>query len=195
MESRSRWWQIIVLLLVIFLGSLSNVCAQDLFREMDQLKGQLSDLKNEVRELKDLVYGLRKAVLKSFASQDQRPSPPAPAKEENVVKQENALDEKQLTGIICQTVGKFFSEAEAILKAGNASTAEARMRKAVWDLNSALQSYDRIHRVAKILKIYEGLAWDAYVAVELRQSVAGNVEFLEALKKHKQKYAETCPKD
>jgi hypothetical protein len=68
------------------------------------------------------------------------------------------------------------------------------MKQALQNLNSSLKTYAGMHRVAKILNIYEGLAWDAYVAVELRGSVAGNADFREALAKHKRKYLETCPK-
>ena len=116
-------------------------------------------------------------------------------KEESVPKPEAAADEKQVTKDVCQAVGKFFTEVETILRAPDSSIAEEEMRKAFRTMNSTLQSYATTHRVSKLLNIYEGLAWDAYVAVELRQGIQGNQEFIEALKKHKRKYVETCPKN
>ncbi len=187
--------QVALLFMAIFLGSISNVQSQDLFREMDQLKKEISDLKSEVSNLRNLVYDLRKAVLKSVIAPDQQTSETAPPKEEKAVTPEPPVDEKQITKAACQAVGKFLSDAEASVRASNASVAEARMKKALQNLNSALQEYAKTHRVSKLLNIYEGLAWDTYVAVELRQSIQGNEDFLKALRRHKQKYTDTCPKN
>jgi hypothetical protein len=195
MVSLRPWVRIAGLLVVISLGSVSNVGSQDLFREMDQVKRELSDLKSEMKNLKDIVYGLREAVLKSVTSQDERPSARGAPSQETVPKEKTVLDENQATRIICQAVGRFFNEADTILRAGGASAADARMKRAVQNLNASLKDYIGMHRVAKILNIYEGLAWDAYVAVELRGSVAGNAEFLEALSRHRRKYVETCPRE
>jgi len=162
---------------------------------MDQLKKELSDLKNEVNNLRSIVYDLRKAALKSTAAPAEQTPEKAPPKEEKAAKSEPPADDKQITKVACQAVGKFFQEAEASVRASNASTAQARMRKALQNMNSALEAYAKTHRVSKLLNIYEGLAWDAYVAVELRQSVQGNEEFLKTLQQHKQKYRDTCPKE
>ncbi len=187
--------RVFLLFMAIFLGSISNARSQDLFREMDQLKKEISDLRNEVTNLRSLVYDLRKAVLTTTTAADQQASEKVTPKEEKVVKPEQPVDEKQVTKVACQAVGKFFSEAEASVRASDASTAQARMKKALQNMNSSLQEYARTHRVSKLLAIYEGLAWDTYVAVELRGSVQGNEDFLKALGQHKQKYIETCPKD
>jgi hypothetical protein len=192
------WSLIFGLLIVVFVGSASNSQAQDLFRDMDQVKRELSSLRNEVSNLRNLVYDLRSAVLKLTASQDQSRSgkaEPKEGKEEPAPKPEGAADEKQVTKDVCQAVGRFFTEVETILRAPDSSIAEEEMRKAFRTMNSTLQSYATTHRVSKLLNIYEGLAWDAYVAVELRQGIQGNQEFIEALKEHKRKYLETCPKD
>ena len=119
----------------------------------------------------------------------------APPKEEKAVTPEPPVDEKQVTKAACLAVGKFFTEAEASVRASDASVAEARMKKALQNMNSSLQEYAKTHRVSKLLSIYEGLAWDSYVAVELRRSVQGNEEFLKTLRQHKQKYIDTCPKE
>jgi hypothetical protein len=194
-DMKSGWkcsW-VFLLFAVILLGSISNAQSQDIFREMDQLKKEISDLKNEVSNLRNLVYDLRKAVLTSAT--DQQPSEKVTPKEEKVAKPEQPVDEKQVTKVACQAVGKFFSEAEASVRASDASVAEARMKKALKNLNASLQEYAKTHRVSKLLGIYEGLAWDTYVAVELRRSVQGNEDFLKVLGQHKQKYIDTCPKE
>jgi hypothetical protein len=195
MKNCWRYSRVFLLFVAVFLGSISSVQSQDLFREMDQLKKEISDLKNEVSNLRNLVYDLRKAVLTSATATDQQPSEKVTPKEEKVTKPEQPVDEKQVTKVACQAVGKFFSEAEASVRASDASIAKARMKKALQTMNSSLQEYAKTHRVSKLLSIYEGLAWDTYVAVELRGSVQGNEDFLKALGQHKQKYIETCPKD
>lgn len=194
---KNGWMCVRVLLLfvAIFLGSISNVKSQDLFREMDQIKKEVTVLRNEVTNLRTLVYDLRKAVLRTVTASDQQTPEKEPPKEQKAAQPAQPVDEKQVTRAACQAVGKFFSEAEASVRASNSSTAEARMKKALQNMNSALQEYAETHRVSKLLSIYEGLAWDTYVAVELRQSIQGNEEFLKALGRHKQKYIDTCPKD
>jgi len=198
METIGIWSRIFLLLIVLFVGSVSNVESQDLFRDMDQVKRELSSLRNEVSNLRNLVYELRNAVLKSATSQDQERSEKATLKEgkgEQVPKPETAVDEEQVTKAVCPAVGKFFKQVETALRAPDSSTADEEMRKAIRTMNSALEGYAMTHRVSKLLNIYEGLAWDAYVAVELRGGIQGNEEFIAALNKHKRKYLETCPKN
>lgn len=198
MNHVGTWSLIFWLLIVVFVGSASNVQAQDLFRDMDQVKRELSSLRNEVSNLRNLVYDLRSAVLKSAADQDQARSEkaaPKAVKEEQVPKSEAPVDEKQVTKAVCQSVGKFFTQVETALRANDSSAAEEEMRRAFEAMNSTLQSYSRTHRVSKLLNIYEGLAWDTYVAVELRGGVQGNQDFIETLNRHKRKYIETCPKN
>lgn len=183
------------LFVAVFLGSASNVHSQDLFSEISQVKKDLSDLRNEVNNLRDLVYGLRKALLESTSAAGHQQIERVQPKEEKAPKQEGALDDQQLTGIICRAVGEFFSEAEAVLRASDSSTAQTGMRSALQKMNAALREHAKTHRVSKILNIYEGLAWDTYQAVELRDSVGGNEDFIKALQAHKRKYMETCPRE
>lgn len=181
-------------MLVVCLAFTSNVQAQDLFREMNQLKGEVAGLKQELADLRNLVFELRKAMLEYALAPDRKAPEKVSPKEEEAVKKTPAPDEEQLTKIICQAVGRFFGEAEKALRARNASTATSEMKKALHKLNSSLHGYSGTHRVSKLLKIYEGLAWDTYTAVQLRQSVAGNEDFLKVLRKHKQRYIDTCPR-
>ena len=132
--------------------------------------------------------------MKSVASQDQQTSAKLPRQEDRTPKKEEAVDEKELTNSICQAVGKFFGEADAVLAMSNSTAADDRMRTAFRNLNSTLQQFSKLHRVSKLLGIYEGLAWDTYVAVELTGSVQGNQEFIKTINNHKRKFNETCPK-
>ncbi|MEW6138361.1 MAG: hypothetical protein AB1733_09020 [Thermodesulfobacteriota bacterium] len=180
---------------VVSLTLVSNVQSQDLFREMADLKSEMAKLRNELNDTRNLVLELRKAMLEyAVASDLERPAATAPEKKEGA-KPEPPVDEKELTKVICQAVGKFFSEAEAALRSPDPSTAESEMDKAYRKLTSTLHSYSRTHRVSKLLNIYEGLAWSTYTAVRLRGSVAGNEDFLQKLRTHKQRYIDTCPKE
>ncbi len=192
-KNRLGLW-IFSLLAVVSFGSVPDAQSQDIFREMDQVKRDVSALKNEVNDLRTQFYSLREAILKSVASQDQSASVQALPKEKTAEKQETPVDEKQLTDSICQAVGKFFGEVDAALAMSDSSAADERMRKAFHRMNSTLQHYSKLHRVSKLLGIYEGLAWDTYVAVELIGSVQGNADFIKTIDNHKQKYNETCPK-
>ncbi len=183
------------LLVVLFLGSISDVQSQDLFSEMDQLKKEISALRNELSDLRNLVFQLRHAVLRSATALPLQAPEKVPPKEETVAKQESPPDEKELTKVICKAIGQFFSEAEAALGASDSSAADAKMEEAFRKLNASLKTYERTHRVAKLLDIYEGVAWDTYVAVETRGSVQGNEQFLEYFRKHKEKFIQTCPRD
>ena len=184
--SKTSW-----LLVIVFLALTSNVHAQDLFREMNRLKSEVSSLKTQVSDLKQMVLELRKAMLQSTLAPGHQGTPQAASKTSE--KKAPPVSEEQITKTACQAVGRFFAEAEAALRAGNSSAATSQMRAALKKLNSALAEYDRTHRVSKLLRIYEGLSWDTYTAVQLRGSVAGNQDFLKLLQRHKQKYLETCP--
>jgi len=183
---------LVSLCLVIFLGSMSQVQSQDLFRDVDQLKRDLSSLRNEVSELRSLVYDLRNAVMKITTSQNEGQPERIPAGEEKAAKPEPVVDEKEITRLACQAVGKFFEEADASLRAGDDKEASVRMREAMRHLNSSLRKYARTHRVSKLTTIYDGLSYDVYVALELRDSIQGNQAFIDALNEHKKKYRDTC---
>ena len=186
---------IALLLLIISFRFISNAHSQDVFRDLDQVKRELSDLKNEVSQLRTLVYSLREAVLKSVTAQDKGTAEKTPPKETQPApaKQASPADEKEITRLACQAVGKFFDEVDASSRVSDERAAEARMKKAAQEMSSALSGYAHTHRVSKLLRIYEGLAWDTYVAVGLRGAIQGNEEYIEAVNRHKKKYRETCP--
>jgi hypothetical protein len=188
--SRVLW-----LLAVILFGSVTNVQSQDIFQELDQVKKDLSDLKEEVSNLRNQFFSLRNTVMESKSPAPQQTVEKAPPKVDESPKPEQKLTDEQLTKIVCQAIGTFFSETEVILGASDRYAADEKMREALRKLNSSLRRYAGTHRIAKLLGIYEGLASDAYMAVELRDSIAGNEDFLRTLRKHKQKYLKSCPRE
>jgi hypothetical protein len=182
------------ILMIVFLASISNVQSQDLFREMNQVKSDLSSLKNEVNDLRRLVYELRKVVLEQAMGSGRQARGEVEAKVQKKEEKEAApVDEEQITKIACRAVGQFFVEAESALRSRDPSIARVKMNVALRKLTSALHDYSRTHRVSKLLRIYDGLAWNTYAAVQLSDSITGNEDFLATLKRHKQKYSETCP--
>lgn len=189
MYSRVFW-----LLAVAFVALTSNAQSQDVFREMDQIKSEVAKLKNELNDLKSMVFEMRRVVVESATARGRQAPEKAAPKEEKAAKSE-APDEEQLTRIICKAVGEFFSEAESALRSSDPSAAETEMNNALQKLTRTLHGYSGTHRVSKLLNIYDGLAWSTYSAVQLRQSISGNEDFLKVLRKHKQRYIDTCPKE
>lgn len=194
MKTRGVVGRIILVSVFTFLGCVSQVYAQDFIRELQDVKSQVSDLKNQVSELRTMVYGLREAVLKSVTKPEKQPEEKAPSKLEEAKQREAEADPAELTRAICPAVGKFFREVDASLRASTQAAARERMKKAYDEMNASLSKYIGLHRVNKLLNIYEDLAWDTYIAVEMRQTIQGNQDFLNVLNKHKQKYREGCEK-
>lgn len=181
-------------LMVLLLASISTAQSQDIFREVSQVKSDLSSLKSEVNNLRNLVLEMRSVVLEQ--AMDCGPTAPREVQVKNRKKEEKQpqpVNEEEITKIACRVVGQFFEEADSALRSRDPSTATPKMKKAFQKMTSALREYSRTHRVSKLLRIYDGLAWDTYTAVELRQSTSGNEDFLKALNRHKQKYIDTCP--
>jgi hypothetical protein len=195
MQFVGRCLRISGLLVVVILGSTSGVQSQDLFREMNQVKSDLSSLKNEVNDLKRLVFELRKVVLEQAMASGRQPVGEGEAKGRKEEKETPPVDDEQITKTACRAVGQFFVEAESALRSADSSVATTKMNQALRKVTSALRGYSGTHRVNKLLRIYEGLAWSTYTAVQLRQSITGNEDFLNTLRKHKQKYIETCPRE
>jgi hypothetical protein len=194
MKTRGVVGRIILLSVFTFLGSVSYVYSQDFIHDLQEVKSQVSDLKNQVSELRTLVYGLREAILKNVTAPKQRSEEQTPSKVELAKQKESETDPEELTRAICPAVGKFFREVDASLRASSDSAAMARMKKAFKEMNASLSSYVGTHRVNKLLNIYEDLAWNTYVAVELRRSIQGNEDFIKVLNRHRQKYREGCEK-
>jgi hypothetical protein len=192
MKTRGVVGRIILVSVFMFLGCVSQVYGQDFIRELQDVKSQVSDLQDKVNELQTTVNGLREAVLKSVTKPEKQPEEEKPSKLEEAKRKEAEADPEELTRAICPAVGKFFREVNASLRANTQAAARARMKKAYNEMNASLSKYIGLHRVNKLLNIYEDLAWDTYIAVEMQQTIQGNEDFLRVLNKHRQKYREGC---
>ena len=197
MQIVGRCSKISCFLMLILLASISNVQSQDIFQQVNQVKSDLANLKAQVNDLRNLVLELRRIVLEqAIASGGLRVPGEVQTKDKaNEEKKTTPADEKQITKIACRAVGQFFEEAESALRSSDSSQARTKMNRALEKMTSALHDYSRTHRVSKLLNIYDGLTWSTYTAVQLRQSITGNQDFLAQLRKHKQKYLETCPRE
>lgn len=181
------------------------VHAQFIYGDTTDLKREMSDLRSQVQQLTNLVHQMRNTILETAtgscppelqqaqAKPGETAKPQDTARPQQAAKETPPVDEEHLTKLVCKSVGEFFPEAEAALSLSDPDAARAAMIKALQKLTTKLHGYAGTHRVNKLLGIYEGLAWDTYTAVQLRQSIEGNTAFLEKLRQHKRKYQETCP--
>ncbi len=191
MGNRGKILVVLCSVLVCALSQVGPVASQDVFSQIDQLRKDLNDTRTELNDLKSLVYQMRKNMLHNIDSDKPATAAPPDVKQRTESPQ---ISDEELTRIICKAVGDFFSDADRVLRMTNPDEAQARMSEVFKKLNGTLQKYSGLHRVSKLLDIYEGLAWDVYTAVEMRYSLLGNRDFLEMLNKHKKKYNDTCPK-
>ncbi len=187
--SRLSW-----LFLLVFLFSVSSVHSQGPLTDVSDLKREVNDLKAEIQRLTTMVSQMRQVMLESATVPPVKKETNAPPTEQKTVNKESPADEAEMTKVICRSVGTFFSEAEAALRLTDPAAAQDGMNRALKKMTSKLHGYRGTHRVTKLVKIYEGLAWDTFAAVQLSRSVQGNTAFLAKLQQHKQKYLETCPK-
>jgi hypothetical protein len=111
---------------------------------------------------------------------------------EQAAKQEPVVDEKEITRLACQAVGKFFEQADVSVRGSNKTEASARMNEAMQRLRSSLGNHARAHDVSKLLNICESVYYDISLAAGFRGGIQGNQEFVGALNKHKREYREIC---
>jgi hypothetical protein len=182
------------LVLLVFCVCVSQVHAQVVYGDTTDLKREVNDLRSQIQQLTTLVLQMRKAMLESATLPRPVKDEKEPAKPQEAVKEAAPVDEEHLTRIVCQAVSDFFSEADAVLGMSDPETARTALMKTLQKMTSKLHGYKGTHRVDKLLTIYEGLAWDTFTAVQLRESIEGNTAFLESLRQHKQKFLETCPR-
>ncbi len=188
-ESGKFLWFIIAAVGLLLLTA-SFAPAQDSQRGLQRIEKEVDTLKSEVNELRALVYEMREALLRALPKTTEHRTGDGRASAKK-----KAPTQEELTRVICEAVGRFFSKTETIMRTADPVEAEDRMEKAFEELRSALDEYSGTHRVSKLLGIYQGLTWDAYVAVRLRGSLQGNQRFVEVLNKHRQKYRDTCPQE
>lgn len=199
-------WKLTCLVLLVCCVCAPHVRAQTVYYgDAGDVRREVNDLKSQIQQLTTLVMQMRKTILENATgtcppvkeeaagAAQETAKPQETAKSQESAKQEKPVDDGQLTKIICKGVGQFFREAEAAMSMSDPDAARSALIKSLQNLTSHLHGYRGTHRVDKLMAIYEGLAWDTFTAVQLRQSIQGNATFLETLRKHKKRYMETCP--
>ncbi|MGC8660706.1 MAG: hypothetical protein ACP5U1_16705 [Desulfomonilaceae bacterium] len=181
----------LILLLGVFVFD-SN--SQNLIVDQQRQQREIDRLKSDVEELKRTVQSMRREILKKSIAADKdmkavpsAPTPPPP-------KTLSAAEQEKAKAQICQQIGTFFDQIDDALKMSDPSRTGRAMRKAVAQLNSELRSYGQSQKIRELQSLAEALAWDTYVAVENRNSVAGNADFLNYIKGYKERYEKRCLK-
>jgi len=176
-----------VFLVCILLGAAANVYGQDIFRQVDELRSQVEALKREVTSLRNMLDALRVPALQPAGPAGSRSllsvTPPAA---------EKSLDKEAVKSLACEPLRRFVAEADDALRSNELAAAQARMESAQAALRSALKPYSNDKEIQRILGISDAVAWDTTTAIELRDSVEGNTEFLDALAQYKRRFTRFC---
>jgi hypothetical protein len=173
--------------LVCILLAAANAYGQDIFRQVDELRSQVEALKREVASLRHMLDAMRVPALQPTGPAGSRSlmatAPPAA---------EKALDKEAIKTLACEPLRRFVAEADDALRSNDLPETQARMDKAQAALRSALKPYLQVHEIERILGIADAVAWDTCTAVELKDSVEGNNEFLDSLTRYKRRFTRFC---
>jgi hypothetical protein len=169
------------------------VYAQSILAEQQQLQRQVDTLREEVEELKAVVGALRRAIMRHHAEKTEtRSASMTGTSGTSIGTPSAAVDEGALKAQACKDVGQFFDQIDRALKMTDREAAEGAMRKAVGQLNNALDNYRTYPQVRHILTLAEGLAWDTYTAVANRYGTVGNADFVKAIEEYRTRYKKAC---
>jgi hypothetical protein len=164
-----------------------GVGAQNVSRELNQTKGQLNTLSQDMSALKRRVDASEKYASQPTASPDRYTA--AGSKEQ---KEPGALDKGHLRDLVCEAGTKFSAQMDAALNLSDESDAQDKTDEALAQLKSTLAPYSEDKEVARFLSLAGMWAWDTASAVGLRSSVEGNREFLESISRYKKRFALFC---
>jgi hypothetical protein len=165
----------------------SDVGAQNVARDLYQIKGQLNSLSQDISALKRRVDALEKQTSQSPASQSQPASQKAKGQ-----KEAGALDKTNVRDLVCKAGAKFSSQMDAALNLSEESDAEDKTDEALAELKSTLAPYSEDKGVSRFLSLAGMWAWDTSSAVGLQSSVEGNREFLEYMSRYKKRFDLFC---
>ena len=181
-------------LLLFFVVLAGNAHSQSIIADQEQQQRQIDDLKRDVDELKRTVSSLKKVILKQsnvVPDVSKNQTPPQPKRSIDTLP---PAEQEKIKAEVCRSVGQFFDQIDRALNMGDASEAQNVMNKAIAELNSELDKYRKNDKLRKVMNLAEALAWDTYVAVQNRDSVSGNADFISYIKDKKDKYKERCRK-
>jgi hypothetical protein len=164
-----------------------DVGAQNVARDLYQIKGQLNGLSQDISALKRRVDALEKQASQSSASQSQPASQKAKGQKDT-----GALDKAHVRDLVCKAGAKFSSQMDAALNLSEESDAEDKTDEALAELKSTLAPYSEDKGVSRFLSLAGMWAWDTSSAVGLQSSVEGNREFLEYISRYKKRFDLFC---
>lgn len=164
-----------------------EVGAQNVSRDLYQIKGQLNTLSQDMSALKRRVDALEKQASQPTASPLRHTT--AESKDQ---KEPGALDKAHVRDLVCEAGTKFRTQMDAALNLSDESDAEDKTDEALAQLKSALAPYSEDKGVSRFLSLAGMWAWDTASAVGLRSSVEGNREFLEYISRYKKRFDLFC---
>jgi hypothetical protein len=182
-------------LLLFFVALAGNARSQSIIADQEQQQRQIDELKRDVDELKRNVLSLQKVILKQsnvVPEISKNQTPPQPKQSIDTLP---PAEQEKIKAEVCQSVGQFFDQIDRALNMGDASEAQNVMNKAIAQLNLELDKYSKNDKLRSVMNLAEALAWDTYVAVQNRDSVAGNSDFISYIRDKKNKYKERCHKE
>jgi hypothetical protein len=175
----------VILSCVMFFAG--EVGAQNVSRDLYQIKGQLNTLSQDMSALKRRVDALEKQASQPTASPRRYTTT-----ESKDQKEPSALDKSHVRDLVCEAGTKFTTQMDAALNLSDESDAEDKTDEALAQLKSALGPYSEDKGVSRFLSLAGMWAWDTASAVGLRSSVEGNKEFLEYISRYKKRFDLFC---
>jgi hypothetical protein len=178
--------------LIVFGTFVGAARSQSIIAEQEQQQRQIDELRSDVDELRRTIATLKKAALNQHVLSES-------ITQDNISRPKNLsidtlppAEQEKIKAEICDALGLFFAQIEKALKMADSSEAEKFMSKAIAQLKSTIDKYGPSDRLRNLLSLADGLAWDTYTAVETRNSVYGNADFLNYIREYKTKYENRC---
>jgi hypothetical protein len=179
-------------LLLVFGAFVGAARSQSVIAEQEQQQRQIDELRRDVDELRRTIATLKKAALKQHVSSQDVTQEKISRPNNLSVDSLPPAEQEKIKAEICDALGHFFAQIDKALKMPDSSEAEKFMSKSIAQLKSTVDKYGPSDRLRSLMSLAEGLAWDTYTAVETRNSVYGNADFLNYIKEYKGKYAKRC---
>jgi len=176
-----------VFLFCILLAAAADVHGQDIFRQIDDLRSQVETLKREVASIRNMLDAIRAPAL-----QQTSPGAPRSLLPTTTPVAEKPLDKESVKLLACEPLRRLIAEADHALQSSNLPATQARMENARAALRNTLKQYTYDKEIQRMLGIADAVVWDTMTAVELKDSVEGNTEFLESLAQYKRRFTRLC---
>ena len=160
-----------------------DVEAQNVSRDLYQIKGQLNTLSQDISALKRRIDALEKQVSQSTASPGHTAAVGTHGKRDV-----GALDKANVRDLVCKAGAKFSAQMDAALNLTDESAADDKTDEALAELKSTLAPYSEDKGVSRFLSLAGMWAWDTASAVGLRDSVGGDRDFSQDSSHYKKRF-------